>query len=76
MCRKWTARFMSAMLGAALLLGTAMPVLAFDSPKDCAKRVRHAEKNLYDAERKHGRHSRQAAERRREVERARAKCSM
>ena len=76
MCRMLIARFTTAVLGGALLLGTAVPTLAFDSPKDCAKRVRHAEKNLQDAERKHGRRSHQAAERRREVERARAKCSM
>jgi len=60
---------------AALVAGSGSLAWA-DSPKDCAKRVRHAEKNLRDAERKHGRHSRQAEIRRRDLENARTKCSM
>lgn len=75
MMRKIVAGFGAGIMGALLLVGAGSAAWA-DSPKDCAKRVQHAEKNLRDAERKHGRHSRQAAQRRREVEQARMKCSM
>lgn len=65
----------AGLISAAMLAGSGTLAWA-DSPKDCAKRVNHAEKNLRDAERKHGRHSHQAAERRKALEIARMKCSM
>ena len=59
----------------AMVVGSAS-VASADSRKDCMKRVNHAEKNLREAEHKHGRRSHQAAERRRALEEARAKCAM
>ena len=59
-------------LGAGLLLGTAAPTFAAD--RNCAHRIHQAEINLDKAVHRHGAHSRQAAERRRELEHARASC--
>ena len=75
MLQKIVASFGAGILGALLLVGSGSVAWA-DSPKDCAKRVNHAEKNLREAERKHGRHSHQAAQRRRALEVARMKCGM
>jgi hypothetical protein len=69
------SNFGTALVCAAMLLGSGSVAWA-DSPKDCAKRVSHAEKNLREAERKHGKHSHQAQERRRALEVARMKCGM
>ena len=75
MVRKMLMKMGAFVSCAALVAGSGSLAWA-DSAKDCAKRVRHAEKNLRDAERKHGVHSRQAEIRRREVENARTKCRM
>ncbi len=56
-------------------LGSALPASAFDHrDRKCEQRIRRAEENLRRAERRHGGHSRQARERRRELEDARSRC--
>jgi hypothetical protein len=61
-----------AMLGAFLMGASVVPSQARDN--DCEQRVRKAEQNLDKAVRKHGEHSRQAEQRRRDLERERAAC--
>jgi hypothetical protein len=55
------------------LLGGVVPLQA-DRRSDCAKRIRKAEQNLDKEVRKHGERSRQAENRRRDLERAREQC--
>jgi hypothetical protein len=57
-----------AMLGTVLLAG-AMPARA-----DCRHDIQKAEQNLDKAVRKYGEHSRQAEQRRHELEAVRARC--
>jgi hypothetical protein len=59
---------LSAMLGTALLAG-AVPALA-----DCRHDIERAQINLDKAVRKHGEHSRQAEQRRHELEAVRERC--
>ena len=61
-------------LGAGLLLGSAAPAMADHRGNGCVHRIRQAEINLDKAVRRHGARSRQAHERRRQLERARASC--
>jgi len=62
----------AALLGAAVL-GTSANAYAYDG---CRERVHRAEIRLHEAIRRHGVNSRQAHERRRELERARASCRL
>jgi F0F1-type ATP synthase epsilon subunit len=62
-----------ALIG-SLLLGCAVRVQAIDRDDKCEKSIHKAEDNLRDAERKHGDHSRQAQQRRRQLDEAREKC--
>ena len=59
-------------------LSGAVPARAMDRDHDddrrCEQQIRKAEAKLYDAERKHGEHSRQAQSRRRDLENARTRC--
>lgn len=64
----------AAVLGAFFLIGGAMPLQA-GNPQ-CEQRVRRAEANLHEAIRRHGERSRQAEQRRRELEQVRANCRM
>ena len=64
-----TKAFLCAMLGGLFLAGSALPARA-----DCAKDIRRAEANLDKAIRKHGEHSPQAEQRRRELEEVRRRC--
>jgi hypothetical protein len=64
----------AAVLIGALFLGSAAPVQARDRDDKCEKQVRKAEQNLHDAERKHGEHSHQARDRRRQLDEARERC--
>ena len=66
--RKWSA----IALGAVLLFSTAGVVQA--NAERCDERIHKAERNLANADRKHGEHSRQAEKRRRELEDARVHC--
>jgi hypothetical protein len=61
-------------LGAAVMLGSAVPSMAAPRRNGCARRIHQAEMNLNRAIQRHGARSRQAAERRRQLERARANC--
>lgn len=66
--------FTAGALGFSLLIGTAMPAFARDRDDHCRAKVEKAERNLRNAERKHGARSRQAEQRREQLERARANC--
>jgi len=66
--RKWSA----LVLGVAMLATSAGVVQA--RAESCEERVHKAERKLDDAIHKHGEHSRQAEQRRRELEDARAHC--
>jgi hypothetical protein len=57
-----------------LLMGSLVPAQARDRDDKCEQRVRKAEVSLQKAERKHGANSRQAQNRRRELEEARERC--
>ena len=62
----------------ALFLAGAVPTQAMDRGHDwerkCEQRIRNAESKLQQAIRKHGERSRQAQNRRRELEEARERC--
>lgn len=62
-----------AMLGASFLAGTAAPARA-DRDDKCRNDIRKAEENLDKAVRKHGEHSKQAEDRRRQLEEVRRRC--
>jgi ribulose kinase len=62
-----------AMLGASLLAGVATPARA-DRDDKCRRDIRKAEQNLEKAVRKHGERSRQAEQRRRQLEEVRERC--
>jgi hypothetical protein len=57
-------------------LSGVVPARAMDRDRDdkCERQVQKAEQKLHDAERKHGEHSRQAENKRRDLENARARC--
>ena len=63
----------SVMLGAALLLGNALPSLA-DERSECKERVRKAEQNLQREIDRHGEYGKNVEKRRQELERARQDC--
>ena len=63
----------SLLLGSCCLFGGVASLQA-DHRSDCEKHIQKAEDNLYKEIRKHGEHSRQAANRRRELEQARYGC--
>ena len=68
-------RILFATLVASLLLSVAMPTQALDrDDRKCEQRIHRAEDNLRQAERRHGEHSRQAQQRRRQLEEARERC--
>ena len=61
------------MLGAALLAGVVTPARA-DNDEKCRRDIHRAEENLEKAVRKHGEHSRQAEQRRHELDEVRERC--
>jgi outer membrane biogenesis lipoprotein LolB len=65
---------LAAVLAAFFLLACAMPTQAMDRYDKCERRIRQAEVNLQKAIRKHGERSRQAEQRRRELQEARERC--
>jgi hypothetical protein len=67
--------FVSAFVILAFLAG-AVPASAVvrDDDRKCEQRIHNAEAKLQNAIRKHGEHSRQAEQRRRELEEARGRC--
>ena len=60
----------------ALFLAGTIPVQAFarDNDRKCEQRIHNAEAKLQNAIRRHGEHSRQAEQRRHELEEARERC--
>jgi len=70
---RWSRTALFAALLGASVLGTSANAYAYDG---CGERVRHAEIRLHEAIRRHGVNSRQAHERRRELERTRASCRL
>jgi len=64
---------MCAMLGASLLVGMATPAHG-DRDDKCRRDIQKAEENLEKAVRKHGEHSRQAEQRRHQLEEVRERC--
>ena len=66
---------LGAILGAALLAGSAVPAHA-ERDESCERDVHRAQQNLDKAIRKHGEHSRQAEDRRRQLEEVRERCHM
>ena len=74
--KNWAGQtILGAILGAALLAGTAVSAHA-DRDDHCERDVHRAEQNLDKAMRKHGEHSRQAEDRRRQLEEMRDRCHM
>ncbi len=65
---------LAAILAAFFVFGSAMPSRAVDRDDKCERRVHQAEENLDRAIRKHGEHSRQAEQRRRELREVRERC--
>ncbi len=74
--RFWKNGVFAALITAGLLFGGIGRVYALDRDHDekCERRIHKAEDALRDAERHHGEHSRQAEQRRRQLEEAREKC--
>ena len=72
----WTTGILAALLVGPLTFGWTTPVQAFDRDhgEKCVRRVHKAEEHLREAERRHGEHSRQAYQKRRQLEEARDKC--
>lgn len=66
-------KLLALAFGAMLLAGSASPAFA-ESRGDCERRIHNAEVNLQKAIRRHGGRSRQAEQRRRDLERERARC--
>jgi len=67
--KRFAKLFLCAAVGGLLLAGSALPARA-----DCPKDIHKAEANLDKAIRKHGEHSPQAEQRRRELEEVRRRC--
>ena len=61
----------AVLLTGFLMLGSILPAQARDN---CEKRIHRAEQNLNKAIRRHGEHSSQARNRRRQLEEAREQC--
>ena len=64
----------ATILAAFFLMGSAIPTQAMDRDDKCERRIHQAEVNLQKAIRKHGERSRQAEQRRRELQEARERC--
>lgn len=64
----------AAVLGGVLLFAVAAPTPA--QAATCQQQVRKAERNLAKAVHRHGRNSRQAEQRREQLEKARSRCRM
>jgi hypothetical protein len=65
---------LAAVLAAFFLLAGAAPTQALDRDDKCERRVQKAEANLQRAIRRHGEHSRQAEQKRRQLEETRERC--
>lgn len=65
---------LAVILAAFFLFGSALPARALDRDDKCERRIHRAEENLEKAIRKHGEHSRQAEQRRHQLEEVRERC--
>jgi hypothetical protein len=61
-------------LAVGLVAGGIAPMKAADRPSDCDRRIQKAEENLRKAVDRHGEHSEQAEQRRRQLEEVRRSC--
>ncbi len=68
------AMLLASALGGMLLLSGAAPASARDRDDKCAQRIHKAEEKLEREIRRHGEHSRQARNRRRELEDVQERC--
>jgi hypothetical protein len=66
---------LGTVLSASLMVGSAIPAYA-DRDDQCRHDMQRAEQNLDKAIRKHGEHSRQAEDKRRQLEEIRERCHM
>ncbi len=66
--------FSIALLVVAGLILSSVPLHADDAHERCERRIHKAEQKLHEAVRRHGEHSRQARQRREQLEDARRKC--
>ena len=64
----------AALLSACLLMGSALPMHADDRDRKCERQIHNAEEALHKAIGKHGEHSRQAEQKRRQLEETRERC--
>jgi hypothetical protein len=65
---------LAIILAAFFLFGSAVPGRALDRDDKCERRIHRAEENLERAIRRHGEHSRQAEQRRHQLEEVRERC--
>ncbi len=67
---------LAALLSGFLLLGSALPMHADDRDRDrrCERQIHNAEEALNKAIRRHGEHSRQAEQKRHQLEETRERC--
>ena len=65
---------LAVILAAFFLFGSAPPARALDRDDKCERRIHRAEENLEKAIRRHGEHSRQAEQRRHQLEEVRERC--
>jgi len=65
---------LAVILAAFFLFGSALPARALDRDDKCQRRIHRAEESLERAIRKHGEHSRQAEQRRHQLEEVRERC--
>jgi hypothetical protein len=65
---------LAVILAAFFLFGSAVPSMAIDRNSKCERRIQQAEINLQKAIRRHGDRSRQAEQKRRELQEARERC--
>ena len=68
------SRFLAVLITAAMILGSSAIASAVDRDSKCEQRIHKAEDNLQKAVRKHGEHSRQAEQKRHQLEEARERC--
>ena len=70
-----TRKLLAAAFLVSLFATSAIPMQASEGGRHkCERRIRQAEERLRQAERRHGEHSRQAQQRRHELEEARERC--
>ena len=67
-------RLFAFLLTATLMAGSGLPSRALDRDDRCHRQIEKAEYNLRRAIERHGEHSRQARQRRRELEETRERC--